>query len=193
MMLAAATPAQAAPLRCSADSTFDPVAASDVIVGGRIVSWERRADLDPVAVYGAVELHMEIAHVWKGVFGAGDEIVDPASLEEVPGSEPRWIGAAGACGAIDHDPTGMYAVLGLSRTEEGYLRTNRLTTFWLSPDPYDLEALSSPGRRQFRLPALGHGDGGEASGAYTALVVAVGALVLGSSALVAHRIAARRS
>jgi hypothetical protein len=153
-LAASAAPADAAPLRCSAGGDWNPVEASDVIVGGRITSWERRADIGDRGAVGAVQLHMEIAHVWKGAVRPGEAIVDPASYLLAPGPDV-WAGASGACGALDHDPTGMYAVFGLTRSQDGYLRTNRLTTFWLQPEPYDPAALSSPERRIFRLPSLG--------------------------------------
>ena len=149
--------ASAKPMWCSAGDDWDPVEASEVIVGGRIASWERRPDRD--GAYGAVELHIEVADVWKGALGASDEIIDAASFQDdLPGEAPRWVGAAGACGALDSDPTGKYAVFGLSRDEKGYLRTNRLTTFWLDDAPYDVAALSAVDRGRFRLPALGFGE-----------------------------------
>lgn len=181
-LFAAAGAANAKPMWCSAGNDWDPVAASDVIVGGRIAAWERRPDLD--GAYGAVELHIEIVDVWKGALRPNDEIIDTASFQDdLPGQAPRWVGAAGACGALDHDPTGMYAVFGLSRDEQGYLRTNRLTTFWLKDAPYDAAALSAPTRGIFQLPQLGWG-GTTRSGRNELLLFASLALAAGCCAVV---------
>ena len=187
--LSVTPPASAAPLHCSAGGDWDPVAESDVIVGGRITSWERRDDVGNVGTsLAAVELHMDVADVWKGEIRPGEAIIDRASLLDLPGQVGlEWAGSSGACGALDHDPTGMYAVFGLQRTDEGYLRTNRLMTFWLQPEPYDVAALSAPDRRIFRLPELGAGSATDAN-----VMIPVGAaamLIAGCTAIgVARRV-----
>jgi hypothetical protein len=187
LALAAAPAVSAKPMACSAGGDWNPVTESDVIVGGRITAWERRDDLvfPHPPMFTPVELHMEIADVWKGQVRPGEPIIDAASLLEPSLADAQWSGSGGACGALNEDPTGMYAVFGLSRTEQGYLRTNLLTTFWLDDRPYDPAILSASERGFFRLPALGDGsagDGAAGGGAIFGAIVGglgVAAVVLG--------------
>ena len=165
-----------------------------MIVGGRITSWERRDDLrfPHPPMFTPVELHMEIADVWKGQVRPGESIIDAASLLEPPLTDAQWSGSGGACGALNEDPTGMYVVFGLSRTEQGFLRTNLLTTFWLDERPYDPALLSASERGVFRLPALGDGAGGAGkrpvAGALASAIVGI----VGVAAVMAGRIDRRR-
>lgn len=152
----------AAPSACSADETWDPVAASDVIVGGQIVGYEEVEGRE-FGTFVAVGIRIRVDHVWKGAVG-GEVVIDRASLlkpEYVPDGvtvRDRWAGGAGACGAFDHDPTGKYAVLGLWR-DGGELRTNRLTTFYLDAAPYDPAKITNRSNRTpIGLPVAGRGE-----------------------------------
>jgi hypothetical protein len=168
--------AAAKPSSCSADSTFNAVEASDVIVGGRITGWTRRDDLIERTTYTPVELHIEVAHAWKGALSPGDVIIDGASLYQPPGQpDVLWAGGGGACGALDHDPTGWYAVFGLRRDESGALRTNRLTTFWLRETPYDLAMF---GERGLGLPATGAGSSSRAFPSAVIMMLAAGVVMI---------------
>jgi hypothetical protein len=133
---------------CSGGSDWDAVAESDVIVGGEILGWTALARDPPQGTFIAVQLEMRIDHVWKGQAGA--PIVDRTSLMVLPTAydgdtvttyEFLWAGASGACGALDEDPTGMHAVLGLGVQPDGTLRPNRLTTFYIGDAPYDPTAV----------------------------------------------------
>jgi len=170
---------------CSADEEWDPIAESDVIAGGRIAGWTP-APLagDARGMFVPVVLDLRVEHVWKGAVGA--PIVDETSLtaqpvawdgETVTAVRWAWAGSAGACGALNADPTGMYAVLGLHRQPDGRLRTNLLTTFYIDPRPYDPAGVRGLSER-IGLPATGHGraGGGDATAlaALAALAAATG-------------------
>jgi hypothetical protein len=147
---------------CSAGGDWEPVRESDVIVGGRILGYEPLTA--PVATNPMVPiwLRMRIDHVYKGAVRADEIVVDQRSLmlytDDIAGQVGRthdWAGASGGCGAIDHEPTGWYAVFGLRRDEQqAWLTTNRLTTFYLDPAPYDVGQLEYLNQR-LGLPAAG--------------------------------------
>lgn len=128
---------------CSAGPDFDAVAESDVIVAGQITGWRERADIPspfeqapeksaPEAPFLVIGVQLEVERIFKGDAPAVLEIVDVASLEP---HTHRWLGASGSCGAFDFDPTGMYAIMGLKRGEDGSLRSNRLLTFFMGSAP----------------------------------------------------------
>ncbi len=158
-------------LACSADPSFDPVAESDVILGGQITAWTPLVPAIDRGMFVPVRLDMRIDHVWKGTLDAAPRVVDETSLTLLPAIDDNgvvasgyrviWAGASGACGALDEDPTGAYAVLGLSQQPDGSLRTNRLTTFYLNPAPYDPGTIAR--LEVLGLPATGHGPATVAS------------------------------
>lgn len=187
LAVAAPNATAAGPAFCSADSSFDPVAASDVIVAGRISSY---MVLDPLQTgpYVPVELRIDVERVLKGTYSRETPIIDAASLNVLPASPGApmrriWAGAAGACGALDDDPTGWYAVLGLQRVDGGALRTNRLTTFYLAPEPY-AAAMFDRLQTRYGLPATGTGDGGRDS-QHVVLLFAAAAAAAGATVVCA--------
>lgn len=145
---------------CSADETFDPVAESDVIVGGRIAGYEELPVGFDRPPFVPIRLHLDSAVVWKGTIAPDALIVDAASLyplrdaADQPTTNRRWVGSGGACGAFDEDPTGAYVVLGLMRQPDGTLRTNRLTTFYIGRAPYDASGVADLNAR-LGLPVVG--------------------------------------
>lgn len=150
---------------CSAGGDWEPARESDVIVGGQILGYEPLSP--PVATNPMVpiRLRMRIDHVYKGELRSGEIVVDERSLirytDETASQVGRthdWAGGSGGCGTIDHEPTGWYAVYGLHRGEtDGWLTTNRLTTFYLAPEPYEVNALAYLNDR-LGLPAVGVGS-----------------------------------
>lgn len=128
---------------CSGDADFDPVANSDVIAGGFIQGYTPLTDRGGGTMFVPVRLDMRIDHVWKGNIGPGTEIVDRASFMLQPvftnNEEIRivWAGSGGACGALNEDPSGQYAVFGLLAAPDGTLQTSGPLTFYLSSQPYD--------------------------------------------------------
>jgi hypothetical protein len=159
-------PADAAPralVTCSAGEPWDPIDESDVIVAGRIVRHEIIDAPQPIrrGYFTPVELHVDVDRVLKGAVAPSDRIVDVASLMVLPDPvedaiRVEWSGSAGACGVLDHEPDGWYAILGLRRVEGSYLQTNRLTTFYLRSEPFTQETFVSLHER-LGLPASGSG------------------------------------
>lgn len=100
-------------------------ANADLVVAGTFTGWDAPTGdgLVPVTAY------MQVERTFKGQVRDTLTLVDPASLQVV-GSKAHWVGASGACGAFDFDPTGHYAIMALHRTDDGTLRPNRLTTFY---------------------------------------------------------------
>ena len=196
----APTPAYA----CSAGPDFDPIATSDVIVEGRFLDWELAPDLNRGDAYLGIRVEMAVQRVWKGqVAGEIITMVDSASLgPPYPGhDEYEWIGASGACGAFDADPTGLYAIMGLSQRDDGTFGPSRFLYFYLGDDAggerYDLalqRMASYPGAAA--LPALGSGPDASVPGPAATLTVAVIMAMMGTALLglaVLSRISVRRS
>ncbi len=125
---------------CSAGPDWDPIAESDIIVGGRITGWElieKGQDSDPKTgepvvdgPYDPIRVEMAVARVYKGSAPANIRVIDAASLL---GDE--WVGASGACGPFDSDPTGMYFIMGLRIDDLDRYRPNRLLVFHAGQEP----------------------------------------------------------
>jgi len=131
---------------CSVGPDFDPITASDVIVGGRITGWELIENItrwDPksgepqptddssyfgLPSYDPIRLSMTVDSVYKGQMPTEIELVAANTFEVIDG-QGYWVGANGACGAFDSDPTGHYWILGLNEDDFGRLRPNRGLTF----------------------------------------------------------------
>jgi hypothetical protein len=131
---------------CSVGEDFDPIAASDVIVGGRITGWELIENVtrwDPKSgepeptddpnyfeapTYDPIRLNVTVDKVYKGSVPASIELV-AANTYEILDGQGNWVGASGACGAFDSDPTGHYWILGLNEDDFGRLRPSRVLVF----------------------------------------------------------------
>jgi hypothetical protein len=179
-LLRRAAPAQA----CSADEQWDPVAQSEVIVGGRIEGYTPLPDRSRSGMFIPVRLEMRIDHVWKGTVSPGAEIVDRASFMLQPvftdKQEVRiaWAGSGGACGALNEDPSGQYAVFGLFAAPDGSLQTTSLRTFYLSPRAYDPANVRLVSQR-IGLPVAGMGPHGRSTGAVGEAMLFAGAALCG--------------
>jgi hypothetical protein len=170
---------------------FDAVALSDAIVEGRFLGYEPLTD-DTKSAFTPVRLDMDVERVFKGNLTPGPlAIVDPVSLMVLPSGEEVWAGSSGACGAFDHDPTGKYAILGLSLEDNGTLRPSRLFYFFFGEGPQDdryadLVASLESRLQTAVLPDTGTGASDTAGFPLAALAagLAVGgaALILGSAA-----------
>ena len=183
--LAVNTPARA----CSVDADWDPVANSDVIVGGRIEGFTPLPDRTGARIFIPIRLDMRIDHVWKGSLSPGAEIVDSASFMLQPVFTDKeeiriaWAGSGGACGAFNDDPSGQYAVFGLFAAPDGTLQTTGPRTFYLSPRPYDPATIARLSQR-IALPVTGHGASERPAGSVgEALLLAGTALFVAGIAL----------
>jgi hypothetical protein len=123
-----ATPAAQA---CSCPDC-DAVRDSEVIVGGRIAQWRESAPSESVfEAFVAIEVPLHVDRVFKGAAPADLLMRDVASLQR--GShQPTWIGAAGACGAFDEDPSWKYIIIGF---DSGSWGTNRLRVLYFGAEP----------------------------------------------------------
>jgi hypothetical protein len=192
---------------CSVGPDYDPIDESDGIVEGRITGWspiENVTRWDPktgpeplndpnyYGPYDPIRVHMQVERVYKGVAPRQLDVVDGASLE-IYDHEPRhvWVGASGACGAFDFDPTGVYAVLGLRKDAFGRYRPSLPLVFFIGDDPegehYDraLERLASlaPGT----LPSSGGPPPESSRFAIPLPAVATGLALLAAGSLIALR------
>jgi hypothetical protein len=149
-----------AALACSVGPDFDPIAESEIIVGGYVTSWRERPDLRGPAVapgFMPVEIDLRVDHSWKGSYD-GDPIIDPRSFRvevvENTGETLRHWGSGGSCGALGGEPVGLYAVFGLRRDELGNWSPSLPLTFYLNRAPYDPASVTAYGR-PLALPVAG--------------------------------------
>lgn len=129
LLLGAAQPAYA----CSVAADFDAVGAAEVIVAGRMVRWEplERTDDNP---FTPVRVEMAVDRVFKGDGVETIQFVDQSSLMG-DGANQTWQGMSGACGAFNEDPAGQYAVLGLSKNEDGTYAASGPLVFFIGAEP----------------------------------------------------------
>jgi hypothetical protein len=120
-----------AALACSCGPDCDDIVhTADLIVEGRLTSWNRTDRYEPLGQFIPILLSMHVDRVFKGVVPAGFTLVDRASLHSTrQDREPTgWAGAAGACGTFDQDPVGHWIIAALYRDELGNYRISRLAT-----------------------------------------------------------------
>ncbi len=195
VLLSAAAMALTAPSSawaCSAGGDWDPIHASDVIIAGQILGYEALSAPLSTQPMMPIRLRMRIDHVYKGRIEPGEMIVDQRSLmlytDETAGQIGRdhdWAGGSGGCGTIDHEPVGWYAVYGLSRGEDGWLTTNRLTTFYLREEPYDVGTFIRLNER------LGMPFAGAGSARHPAFPLVITGMLLAGAHLTAAGLSAR--
>jgi hypothetical protein len=140
-----ALPAPAPAFACSAGPDYNPVAVSDVIFAGTITDWQRVEVPGTAAMFQPVRLTASVDHTFKGTAGPVLEAVDTASLIRHPGAGRQWAGSGGTCGAFDADPKGQFALMGLTRAEDGSLRTHLMQVFFIG------ERAQLSGERHARL------------------------------------------
>ncbi len=160
---------------CSGTEPFDFNRAT-LIAEGVIERVTFRPDLRPSATPGArggegspftpVEVSMRVERTIKGT-AAGDRatFIEPRSVMILPDGRVVYAGASGACGILDADPAGKYALIVFTTDREGRLSVHRLqgAAFGDGPDDprigrfrdYILARLTLPG-----LPNTGAGGGG---------------------------------
>jgi hypothetical protein len=113
---------------CTPAPSPDPIAASDVIVAGRIIGWQVATDIErptpatpdsyePVPI----RLYLDVDRAYKGTTTTDLEFVNEQSLDYQDGRF-SWTFATFSCGDFREDPTGTYTVIGLARGEDGTLR-----------------------------------------------------------------------
>ena len=126
---------------------FDPIESSDIIVGGRITGWEETQTSESVyprptddievskgdePPFITVRVTMAVETFFKGNGPPSLSIVDSGSLLK---DIHEWAGGSGFCGSFDDDPAGRYAIIGLTRNDDGEWQANRLRMFFLGEQP----------------------------------------------------------
>jgi hypothetical protein len=185
----AATGPRAA-LACSADESFVAIDASDVIVAGRITGWTRVPTPTPTlapgeksssAPFTIISVQMDVEHLYKGATPALVTFLDAASLNETHGDQ-QWVGSSGGCGVFNSDPTGQYAVMGLTQADDGSYHDNLLLTFFVGTES-DPRRETALGRLMSRgLTALPAG-GGPPSAAPSSDVVPIAGAAIAAAGL----------
>lgn len=193
---------------CSVGPDYDPVTASDVIVGGRITGWSviKNATTwgpkanDPVPAddpnyYGLatpIRLTMAVDQVYKGRAPERLDMVADNTFVRL-GNHDYWVGSDGSCGAFDWDPTGQYWILGLSNDEFGRHRPGLPSVFLrgldepvgVAYDYYDayLESRLGPAA----LPITGGPPGTTGASDTKFMSIAVGLALIAASAVIVQR------
>jgi hypothetical protein len=137
-----------------------------LIAEGRVERVTLRPDLAPGAERGAftpVEVTLNVEHFLKGDEQSPLAFVEPRSAVLRPDGSIIWAGASGACGILDADPTGRYALIVFGRGRAGELTVNRIAgaVFGDGPDDprvqhfrqYLTSRLSPTGERATATPA----------------------------------------
>jgi hypothetical protein len=132
LLLGSVAPAAPAAFACSAGDDFNPIAESDVIVGGWVSGWTLRPDLRSAGEFTAVAVDIGVDRVFKGREVTRLQAVEANSFMPRFGT---WQGGSGACGSFDADPRGLYVIVGLARGADGSLTMNRLRTFFVGDSP----------------------------------------------------------
>lgn len=118
---------------CSAGLDFNPVAESDLIVGGRVTAWER-LPVEASGPFTPIQLTIAVDERFKGEATDTLQFVDYTSLSGTA-AQPAWTGSSGACGLFDDAPTGQYLVLGLNIEPDGGYRSNLMLLFFRGQEP----------------------------------------------------------
>ena len=120
---------------CNAGRDFNPVAQSDLIVSGRIVSWEE-VGVGFARGFVSIKVTIEVDRVLKGSSASRVEVVDNASLTiaRKPDGSQIWQGG-NSCGTFWEDPTGKQIIGAFHKDEAGVYRSASLTTFLLAHNP----------------------------------------------------------
>lgn len=148
-LLLSTTPAVA----CSVGPDFDPRAATDLLIAGRVAGIDIAATTNE-AGFRRATVTVAIDAVLRGQ--ASDNVlkfVDDASVTIDPlRGVPLFMGAAGSCGVLDEDPMGRYVVIALKRSNSGELIANRLYGAAFGDGPADPRLRSVLDRHLASLP-----------------------------------------
>lgn len=184
------TPERAA--ACSGDpgNPFDPNTAA-LIAEGWVERVTLRPDLaEPGYSYTPVEVSLRLTRTLKGSAGDTVSFVDYGTAWRRPDGSVLW-GSGGACGIMEADPSGRYALIVFMRSADGRLVVNKIfgAAFGSGPDDPGVQQLRQRLLDRLRpsaMPRTGTGDvalraldlGGLVAGG---AVLAVAALAMFSS------------
>ena len=112
----------------------DLVRDSEIIVGGRVLSW---APAEPPHGFDSstvVNLAFRTEQVFKGD-GPRELVVFEGAIHSQTDGTDRWLGPSSSCGRIEIDPTGYYFVLGLTSVSDGRFSISGPAVFFMGPEP----------------------------------------------------------
>jgi len=156
----------------------DPVALSEVIVGGWITDW-KPANPGPTNQVEPVTIQMSVDRVFKGALD------DQTTLQFVnyqmldySHQEVGWDGGlVGSCSAFEVDPKGKYVIIGVVKNEAGQYQTDLFYRFYLGDNPPTENAFAANSRLAKLIPFLPVA-GGENQSPSWILLIAGSALLL---------------
>ena len=147
---------------CSGEGTLqERIDQAGVVAEGWVVRYRLRPDLRHSAALASgkqddavgltpVEVSLRIERVWRGDVGGTLTFIDAGSAYLLPDGTLHWAGGMGACGVLDTDPTGRYAVIAFHTDLSGNRTTwTGLAIFRDGPDDPELHAF----RDLVRTPA----------------------------------------
>ena len=162
IILILASPPQAV-YACSGEPP-DPKEAA-AIAEGWVERVTLRPDLPSISDFIPVEVTLRVERFLHGSAPNPLTFVDPRSAVQRPGGSIIWAGASGACGILDADPTGQYALIVFGRGRDGELTVHRIAgaAFDRGPDAPRIERF-----RQYLtarlLPAPPNAGAGQGAG-----------------------------
>ena len=162
---------------CSGGNGDDPVAVSEVIVGGWVTDW-KSVNSQPTNKVEPVMIHITVDHVFKGTLGTRTtlQFVNYQMLDythQVVG----WDGGlVGSCSAFEVDPKGKYVIIGLVKNEAGQYQTDLFYRFYLGDKPPTEDAYAAGSGLAKLIPFLPV-SGGENQSPSGALLIAGSALL----------------
>jgi hypothetical protein len=135
---------------CSAGDDFNPVAESDVIVSGVVLGWGEAGMLPQDISLKPILVDFQVDEVLKGNVPDQINFLDTGSLANDPANvqDNRWVGTSGSCGAFAADPTGQFALLGLTKDADGNLRSSLPQVFYIG-DRAEFSGSVLNGQRRF--------------------------------------------
>ena len=159
--------------------------------------WVDRVTLRPdlpgaSTAYTPVEITLRVERLLKGSAPNPLTFVDPRSAVQLPDGTVLWGGASGACGILDADPTGQYALIVFRRDTESRLTVNRIdgASFGNGPDALRVRELRQRITAQLRPGLPNTGRGGARVDAPLSWNVGIGLValvVLGGTSIVRRR------
>jgi hypothetical protein len=150
---------------CVPDPSYDPVAASDVIVAGRFTGWQAAPDIDISPEAEVVRVQMDVERVFKGYAEPRIDVVATMpsnNLANWRGENPSTI-SIGSCPSVFgwQNPTGTYAVIGLVAADDGSLIST--DAFFEGSYPSGADYEDAVTRLLTRLPSGGGRPGSESA------------------------------
>jgi len=156
----------------------DPVALSEVIVGGWITDW-KPANSGPTDQVEPVMIQISVDRVFKGTI-RNQTTLQFINYQMLDYSHQAigWDGGlVGSCSAFELDPKGKYVIIGVVKNEAGQYQTDLFYRFYLGDKPPTENAFATSSRLAELIPFLPV-SGGENQSPSGALLIAGSTLLL---------------